>query len=152
MEVRAMSAGDRPLVRKVIEEEWGLPVVSISGVYDPSTLEGFLAEEDGELLGVVTYHFDDSGCEVVTLNSFRAGRGVGTALLEAVKTLADEQHARLWLMTTNDNVDALGFYQRRGMDIVALHRGFGAVVRAKKPAVRELGGGIPLRHAFELSF
>ena len=150
MEVPPITAVDRPALRRVLEEEWGLPVVSISGAYDPSTLDGFVAEEEGRLAGVITYRVDGRGCEVVTLNAWPTGRGTGSALLAAAKRLADERGARLWLITTNDNLEALAFYQRRGMDITALHRGFGDQVRARKPSVQDLG--IPLRHAFELSY
>jgi len=151
--VRQMTDDDRAAVRTVLEGEWGLPVVSISGVYDPSTLRGLLTVEEGELVGLCTYRLDDGNCEVVTLNSFREGRGVGSALLMAARAIAEEHDARLWLITTNDNLEALAFYQRRGMDIVALHRGFGDVVRLAKPGVSQLGdGAIPLRHAFELAF
>ena len=54
-------------------------------------------------------------CEVLTLHASEQWHGAGTALIEAVERLA-AQHgcARLWVITTNNNVDALRFYQRRG--------------------------------------
>ena len=49
-------------------------------------------------------------CEVVTLNSLQPGRGVGTALLDAVAQAATAAGCeRLWLVTTNDNLAALCF-------------------------------------------
>ena len=60
---------------------------------------------------------------------------------------------RLWLTTGNDNVRAIGFYQRRGMDIVAVHRDFADEVRKIKPWLpAESGGGIAFRHAIELEY
>ena len=59
---------------------------------------------------------------------------------------------RLWLITTNDNVDALRFYQRRGFRLVRVHAG--AVDRSRaalKPGIPEAGDhGIPLRDELEL--
>jgi hypothetical protein len=60
--------------------------------------------------------------------------------------------ARLWVITTNDNVDALRFYQRRGFCLVRVHRG--AVDRSRaglKPEIPAVGAyGIPLRDEIEL--
>jgi hypothetical protein len=55
---RPLDDGDRVWLRNVIAREWGLPVVSISGAYDPSALQGFKAEESSQRLGVITYRID----------------------------------------------------------------------------------------------
>ena len=59
---------------------------------------------------------------------------------------------RLWVITTNDNVNALRFYQRRGFCLVTVHRG--AVDRSRatlKPEIPAAGAyGIPLRDEIEL--
>jgi len=53
-------------------------------------------------------------------------------------------------MTTNENIDGIRFYQRWGMDLVALHRDFADTVRAIKPAIaHDRPGAIPFRHALE---
>jgi GNAT superfamily N-acetyltransferase len=151
--IRDLNAADRPSLTEWIVREWGLPIVSISGTYDPSTLPGYVAEVDDELVGAITYNLSDSGCEVVTLNSLRERLGIGTALLARVKKLADQEGLRLWLITTNANVDAIRFYQRRGMDIAALHRDFVDVVRRFKPEDTDHeNGGISFRHAIEFSY
>jgi GNAT superfamily N-acetyltransferase len=92
-------------------------------------------------------------CELVTIRSLREGRGVGRALLNAVRDAAHEAGCtRLWLITTNDNLRALELYQRWGMEIVALHRH--AVTKARrhlKPSIPERGThGIPIAHELEL--
>jgi len=57
---------------------------------------------------------------------------------------------RLWLITTNDNLRALGFYQRLGLDLCALHRDAVAVARRLKPGIPLTGrAGIPIRHELE---
>lgn len=58
---------------------------------------------------------------------------------------------RLWLVTTNDNLDALRFYQRRGMRIVAVARDALDATRVIKPQVPLIGAyGIPLRDELTL--
>ncbi|HZT67196.1 MAG TPA: GNAT family N-acetyltransferase [Acidimicrobiales bacterium] len=131
--------------------EWGLPVVSISGAYDPSTLPGFLAEGKDGPVGAVTYRLSEGDCEVVTLNSLCEGRGIGSALLAAAKAVADQRHLRLWLITTDENVNAIRFYQRQGMDMRAIHRDFVEQVCRQKPGLRP-DAGIPFRHAIEFSY
>jgi GNAT superfamily N-acetyltransferase len=151
--IRDLEEADRPWVTEWIVREWGLPVVSISGNYDPSNLPGYVAEVDGEVVGAITFHLSDSGCEVVTLNSLWERQGIGTALLARVKHLADHEGLRLWLITTNENIDAIRFYQRRGMDIAALHRDFVDVVRRFKPQVTDHEDrAIRFQHALELSY
>jgi ribosomal protein S18 acetylase RimI-like enzyme len=145
--VREFGVADRPWLRTLIAAEWGLPVISISGSYDPSTLPGFVAEDEGGTAGAVTYRVGAGECEVVTLNSLRERQGVGTALLAAAKVVADECSGRLWLMTTDTNTNAIGFYERRGMRPRAVHKDFVDVVRRVKPHV---GGAF--RDAIEYSY
>jgi ribosomal protein S18 acetylase RimI-like enzyme len=96
---------------------------------------------------------DGQQCEILTLHADEQWRGAGTALIEAAGQLARRQGcARLWVITTNDNVDALRFYQRRGFCLVRVHRG--AVDRSRamlKPEIPSVGAyGIPLRDEIEL--
>jgi ribosomal protein S18 acetylase RimI-like enzyme len=96
---------------------------------------------------------DGEQCEILTLHTAQQWQGVGTALLKTVERLATEQGCiRLWLITTNDNVDALRFYQRRGFCLAALHRSAVDDSRARlKPEIPTVGNyGIPLRDEVEL--
>ncbi|MBZ0303030.1 MAG: GNAT family N-acetyltransferase, partial [Anaerolineae bacterium] len=91
-------------------------------------------------------------CEIVTLNSVQEGQGVGTALIEVVKQAAAEEGCtRLWLITTNDNFNALRFYQKRDFRIVAVYPGALDQSRKVKPEIPLFGyHGIPLRDEIEL--
>lgn len=145
--------GDGDWVESLIERAWGGPTVVVhDAVYRPRDLPGFKAVLGGERVGLLTYHVHGGACEVVTLNSLREGAGAGTALLEAVRGAARGAGCRrLWLVTTNDNLRALGFYQRRGFRLVAVHAGAVARAREKKPQIPLVGeGGIPLRDEIEL--
>jgi len=108
-----------------------------------------VALEDG-LAGVLTYVLGDEDCEVLTLHAARPRNGAGTALLAAVRELAGER--RVWLITTNDNVDALRFYQRRGFRLAKLHAGAVDDARTRlKPGIPRFGDhGIALRDEIEL--
>jgi GNAT superfamily N-acetyltransferase len=114
-------------------------------------LPGFVAERDGSPVGIATYRRDGDECELAFIAAFEPRRGVGSALLEAVVEAA-AGCARLWLVTTNDNLDALRFYQRRGFRLSALRTG--AVDEARgtlKPRIPAVGAyGIPLRDELEL--
>jgi GNAT superfamily N-acetyltransferase len=133
MEVRPLNDGDRGWVAETISDEWGLPVVSISGPHNPAELAGFVAIEADARLGLITYRTTQEDCEVVALHSLRPRTGVGTVLLRAVKQVADERGLRLWLITTDENANAIRFYENRGMTRLTLHRDFVNVVRQYKP-------------------
>ena len=82
-----------------------------------------------------------------------AARDLGADDRDAIEALArDAGCTRLWLITTNDNVDALRFYQRRGFRLAKLHPGAVDDSRARlKPGIPKLGDhGIPLRDELEL--
>ncbi|MEO0999517.1 MAG: GNAT family N-acetyltransferase, partial [Pseudomonadota bacterium] len=77
-------------------------------------------------------------------------RGTGRALLGEAMGAAP---GRLWLVTTNDNLDALGFYQAMGFRLARLHAGAVAADRALKPEMPERGAhGLPIRDYLELDW
>ncbi len=58
---------------------------------------------------------------------------------------------RVWLVTSNDNLPALKFYQRRGYELVAVHRRAIDAARALKPEIAPTGlYGLPVRDEIEL--
>jgi GNAT superfamily N-acetyltransferase len=112
-----------------------------------------LAWADGELAGVATYVVGDGECELLTLYAGTRFAGVGSALLAAVRDVARTASCtRLWVVTTNDNVDALRFYQRRGFRLARLRPGaVDESRRTLKPEISMTGAhGIPLRDELEL--
>jgi ribosomal protein S18 acetylase RimI-like enzyme len=135
-----------------MEAEFGGALQTRRGeLLDVLALPGFVAERDGRPVGIATYRRDGSECELAFIAAFEARRGVGSALLGAVVEAAAGCQ-RVWLVTTNDNLDALRFYQRRGFRLTALRAG--AVDRARaslKPRIGTVGEhGIPLRDELEL--
>jgi hypothetical protein len=86
--IRAKLPSNESWVRAMLTEHWGASVVaSVSGLHDAATLDGFVAELDGQPAGLATYRIDDDACEVVTLGNLSSGHGIGTALLQAVADL-----------------------------------------------------------------
>jgi ribosomal protein S18 acetylase RimI-like enzyme len=153
MEVRPLREEERDWLAGRLRESWGAPdVVSRGRLRDASQLDALVCEENGERLGACTLELRDGDCELVTIDAFAAGRGAGTALLEAaVERARAEGCGRLWLITTNDNTGALRFYQRRGLRLVALHPGAVDDARRLKPQISETGhDGIPIRDELEL--
>lgn len=151
--VRGIEDRDRPWISALLASRWGSPsVVSRGTVHQADRLPGFLAVSDGSPIGLVTYHIEADSCEIVTLDSILEGRGVGSELIGAVRAAADAVDCRrLWLVTSNDNLRALRFYQRRGFALVALRRGAIDAARILKPEIPRFGiDGIPLRDELEL--
>ncbi len=153
VQVKPIETSHREWLAQLLEQEWGLPVVSISGAHDPTRLPGFVAVNRRQLVGAVTYRITDQECEIVTLNSLRRSAGVGSALLGAVKVVADRNGLRLWLITTDDNLNAIRFYEGRGMSRRAVHPNFVESVRDHKPRVVGSTDGQPsYRDAIEFSY
>jgi GNAT superfamily N-acetyltransferase len=153
LEVRPLTAQDSAWVRQKIVQSWVDTIVVAHGkVYHPHTLPGFVAILKGERVGLLTYSLEDENCEIVTTNSTKPGIGIGTLLIQAVAQAAREAGCkRLWLITTNDNLDALRFYQKRGFTLVAVHRHAVDAARQLKPGIPLIGNDqIPLHDEIEL--
>ncbi|MCM4077572.1 GNAT family N-acetyltransferase [Paractinoplanes hotanensis] len=139
--VREAGPADRPTVVSLLTGSWGTTVVVAHEVrYDAAALPALLAWCDGGPVGLLTYTIGPDGLEVVTIDAVVPHAGIGTVLLAAAAEKAWAAGAeRLWLVTTNDNLDALRFYQRRGLRLVAVHSGAVDRARALKPAIPLVG-------------
>jgi len=130
----------------------GDTVVSRGRVHRPRELAGFVAVVGDEIVGLATLDIRGAQCELVTLDALLQWRGIGTALLVAVEESARRAGCtRLWLITTNDNVAAMRFYQRRGFVFAALHRNAVEESRRLKPAIPAVGHhSIPITDEIEM--
>jgi GNAT superfamily N-acetyltransferase len=148
IQIEKIAQKDVPEINTYIQEFWGgSPIVAHLDLYDVDKLPGFKAVTEGELAGFLHYEVLGDACEILTLASLREGRGVGSALIQAVEDLARTRGCRLLhLTTTNDNLHALGFYQRRGFHLSQLFPGRVERSRQLKPSIPLIGdGGIPIR-------
>jgi N-acetylglutamate synthase-like GNAT family acetyltransferase len=151
--IRAVNKDDHPWVAALLKEHWASTrIVTRGRVHQADRLPGFIAEVEHRLVGLLTYHIEDDQCEIVSLNSLREGLWIGTSLLDAAKDVAQAAGCRrMWLITTNDNLAALGFYQKRGWRLVAIRRDALAESRRLKPEIPLAGiDGIPVRDEIEL--
>jgi ribosomal protein S18 acetylase RimI-like enzyme len=153
MEIRALADADREWVERLIVERWGTEgVVGRGRVWHPAGLPGFAAFEDGRCVGLVTYELSGDACEIVTIDALEEARGIGSALLEAVVEAARESGcARVQLLTTNNNLRALAFYQKRGFRLVGLVPGAIDEERRLKPSIPLVdSAGLPIRDELHL--
>ena len=151
--IQQTTPSDSEWVKCLLRDHWGSSnVVSRGKVYQGDQLPGLFATCRDEKIGLITYSFHGTECEIVTLDSVRENRGVGSALLKAVEALARQAGCTcLRLITTNDNLKALRFYQKRGFMLIALHRNAVGHSRTLKPEIPLRGNdGIPIRDELEL--
>jgi ribosomal protein S18 acetylase RimI-like enzyme len=156
--IRPMVDSDRAAVEAALIEAWSSPVTVVHDeAINVLELPALVAlDAAGQLLGVVTFRECGTSYEVITLNALRSGGGIGTSLLAAVIDRArDQRHERVWLVTTNDNIDAIRFYQRRGLRLVNVDAGAVDRARVRKPTIPLIGAhGIELHDelTFEIRF
>jgi ribosomal protein S18 acetylase RimI-like enzyme len=133
-------------------------------VYDASSLPGFAARTNnslqlrsgqvlpiGEPAGLVTYAIENGECEIVTLDSLYEGLSIGSELVMAVRQMAELNACRrVWLITTNDNTNAIRFYQKRGFRLVGFYPNAIEASRKLKPSIPLTGDdGIPILDELE---
>src|SRR5207247_2363165 len=115
---------DVPEVAAFLERHGSLRVARLDRLEQALDHPALLAVDGGRVVGVLTYVIDGTTAEILTLHVDGQWRGAGTALVDAVdRVAADAGCTRLFVITTNDNVDALRFYQRRGFRLAALRAG-----------------------------
>lgn len=151
IEIRAATEADREWARRQLTESWGSHMVVLRGeLFDATACPALIA---GDREGLLHYRaLSDDVCEIVTLEAFRTGRGIGTALVETLAARArSDGHIRLAVVTTNDNLDALRFYQSRGFRLHALRPSAIDEARKLKPEIAPTGNyGLPIRDEIEL--
>jgi GNAT superfamily N-acetyltransferase len=133
-------------------EAWGTPLMVTRGkLYNVLDYPGFVGMINGQPRGLTTYRIDGGECELLVLYSAVEGVGIATGLVERVKQAAiDAGCKRLWLITTNDNIHAIRWYQRRGFVIADVHINALAESRKLKPEIPLIGDNdIPLRDEIE---
>jgi uncharacterized protein (TIGR00730 family) len=153
--IREFTTQDHEWAERLLTERWGSSrVVSRGVLHEASRLPGWVALREGRRLGLATYRIAGTSCELVSLDAVEKGRGIGTALVRRVEATARAAGCvRLWLITTNDNLDALRFYQRRGFHLVRVYADALEGSRRLKPEIPVRGEmGIPLRDELEMEF
>jgi len=153
IKTRKTNESDLEWIKNLFIKNWGSDfIVSRGKIQKPENLEGVIAEEDGEKVGLATIHTENGEMELVTIDSLKPGQGIGTLLInEVIKIAKENKLKRLWLITTNDNLSALKFYQKNGFSLVKVYPNAIAESRKVKPQIPEIGeNGISIRDEIEL--
>jgi ribosomal protein S18 acetylase RimI-like enzyme len=148
MDVRHFDGPQTGPIAEFLRDRNSAVVARRGELVDARQHPALVATKGTRVVGVLTYVVSGRSCEVLTLHAAESWTGVGSALLKALEgALTARGCERVWLITTNDNVDALRFYQRRGFHLVALYPGaVDSARRDLKPAIPQVGDhGIPLR-------
>ena len=159
VQIRAREPRDDAIVERLLLDSWAdTMVVSRGLLQDARLLPGFIAVDGGTPVGLVTYRVHEGASptgslelEVVTIDAVVGRRGIGSALLQAAFAQAAHEHCRrVWLITTNDNVAAQGFYARNGMRLAAVHADALDRYRELKPTIpSHADNGVPTRDEWE---
>jgi GNAT superfamily N-acetyltransferase len=154
MLIRHRQAADSAEVAAFLAANHSARVARRGELCEPMRHPALIAASEDGLAGVLTYILEADTCEILTLHTARQWQGTGTRLVSAVRELAIDAGCRLLrLTTTNDNVEALRFYQRRGFHLSALHVDAVTTAReALKPEIPLVGNHqIPIRDELELT-
>lgn len=178
--IRPLVREDREWVAHFLDDHWGTTQIVTRGraLYG-HLLPGFVAErplpptdpqaarKEGdddateenpalhmEKIGLLTYNIEVDECEITTLDSNVKGSGIGTALVEQlIAAMRETKMRRVWLVTTNDNLAALKFWQKRHFRLVTIHRDSIVKARRLKPQIPLVGKeGIPIHDEIELEY
>jgi ribosomal protein S18 acetylase RimI-like enzyme len=142
---------DNRAVLQIIKK-WGSDIIVTRGeIYKGEDLDGILAYKNSEIIGLGLYHIKNEECEIVLLETFEQNIGIGTQIIEKTKEIAKNRNCkRVWLITTNDNIDAIKFYQRRGFNISNFYKNAIDKSRKLKPTIPLKGNHeIPIRDEIE---
>lgn len=153
MEYRPITDTDRDAVNALIEERWhGTDMIVHGERINMTRAAGVMAWDGDTIAGLITYRIADRECEILSMDSLQEGLGIGSALIERVIELAKDAHCRrITVTTTNDNTDALRFYQKRGFTMARLYVDAIETARRIKPSIPLTGdNGIPIRDEIEL--
>ncbi|HNX01816.1 MAG TPA: GNAT family N-acetyltransferase [Candidatus Cloacimonadota bacterium] len=143
---------NRKVAVKLLKRLWHTEsIIAKKHIHDFWKVPGFLCYMDEKIVGVVTYEILGLECEIVSINALRKRKGIGKALFNTVLKEAKKAHcSRLWLITTNDNTNALTFYQLIGMNLCGFYPNAMDYSRKIKPQIPLTGNlGIPLQHELE---
>src|SRR6266540_4842320 len=108
--------------RKLLDDSLGGRWQARRGeLLDVLALPGLVAEVDGRPAGLLCYRLDGEGCELAAIAVTIPRAGIGRALVAALRDRVPGRS--IWVVTTNDNLDALRFYQRFGFRLRTLRAG-----------------------------
>jgi GNAT superfamily N-acetyltransferase len=145
MEFFEKTQKDNKAVSDIIKG-WGSDFLVTRGkTYKSEDLEGILVYEKEKITGLGLYKIKRN-CEIVLLETFVQNNGIGTKIIERIKEIKKKKKCKkVWLITTNSNINALGLYQKRGLNISKIYKNAMIKSRKIKPAIPKMENGIEIR-------
>lgn len=153
IKIRKSNKADLEWIKNLFVKNWGSDfIISRGKIHQPENLEGFIAEENGKKAGLITFNIENNELEIVSIDSLKPKKGIGGMLVKEVIDFAKGKNLkRIWLIMTNDNLNALKFYQKNGFHLVKIYPNAITESRKIKSQIPEIGENeIPLRDEIEL--
>lgn len=151
--IKKIEEKDKKIISEFLLKEWGNTVIVLreGEIFDLKDEAGFVIYDRDKVIGLITYRISNNRCEILSLNSNIENQGIGTALIEKVKEYTKINNCSiLHTITTNDNLRAIGFFQKRGFHLAKLYVNAMDIVRKVKPEVPVKGdNNIPLNDELE---
>jgi GNAT superfamily N-acetyltransferase len=149
MEYIEKKQNDNKAVSDIING-WGSDILVTRGnIYKADDLDGVLVYKNGKIIGLGLYKIKND-CEIILLETFIQNKGIGSKIIERIKEIAKTKDCkRVLLITSNENINAIKFYQKRGFRISNIYINAMEEARKIKPEIPKIANGIEIRDEIE---
>ncbi len=145
---------DKTVLARFLTQKWGHDGVVVMGkVWGSKDLNSIAAyDENEQLLAVAGWTVKGDTLLLASIDSIFERNGVASVLIDAIVEHAKSLNAkRVRAVVTNDNFEAMRFYQRRNFRFTALYVNAADAYRAIFQDTPKTGYyGIPIRDTLEL--
>ncbi|MFJ8412938.1 GNAT family N-acetyltransferase [Bacillus paramycoides] len=155
VQIQKITPEMKEIIQDFMCENWGSSMmVSRGRAHQLEKLPSFIALKNDRIVGIITCEVIENMCEIVSLDSFEEGKGIGTKLVDCVLQIARENGCKkVWLITTNDNMNALRFYQKRNFMMTNLYIDAVKEARKIKKEIPFIGyDNIAISHEIQLEY
>ncbi|TFF92394.1 MAG: GNAT family N-acetyltransferase [Promethearchaeota archaeon] len=135
--VRSITKKDYEWIKKTLINYWSsIRVVAQNREYFADSLPGFLAIYRDNKVGLLIYTIERNKLLIISIISIIENIGIGSLLLKRATQFALKENLNsLIVTTTNDNTDALRFYQIKGFTIKKVNINIMKKYRRLKPQI-----------------
>jgi GNAT superfamily N-acetyltransferase len=152
IKIRLKNRNDNERIASYLVNNWGGDfIISKGKSHYCEDLQGLIVEGDYSIKGLCLYLIENDELEVVLIESFEENLGVGSSLMKEIENIAIESSIkRIWLVTTNDNINAMRFYLKNGFVFRKIDRNAVDGYRKIKQGIPLVGNyGIPIMDELE---